>query len=104
MDNPYGTCHARLKGSCPHMEEPPCLTCNGGKPCKDLAIGFSELDIQKYELLVRTTSKSMELAEKHGRDDLKQKNQKNLETFQSILNKLQQGDIIFGNLDRVKRK
>ena len=46
----------------------------------------------------------MELAEKHGRDDLKQKNQKNLETFQSILNKLQQGDIIFGNLDRVKRK
>ena len=75
-----------------------------GNLVKDLAIGFSELDIQKYELLVRTTSKSMELAEKHGRDDLKQKNQKNLETFQSILNKLQQGDIIFGNLDRVKRK
>lgn len=104
MDNPYGTCHARLKGSCPHMEEPPCLTCNGGKPCKDLAIGFSELDVQKYELLVRTASKSMELAEQHGREDLKQKNQKNLETFQSVLNKLQQGDVIFGNLDRVKRK
>ncbi len=104
MDNPYGTCHARLKGSCPHMEEPPCLTCNGGSPCKDLAIGFSELDVQKYELLVKTTSKSMELAEQHGREDLKQKNQKNLATFQSILNMLKQGDIIFGNLDRVKRK
>lgn len=104
MDNPYGTCHARLKGSCPHMEEPPCLTCNGGKPCKDLAIGFSELDIQKYELLVKTTSKSMELAEQHGREDIKQKSQKKLETFQTVLNKLQQGDVIFGNLDRVKRK
>lgn len=104
MDNPYGTCHARLKGSCPHMEEPPCLTCNGGSPCKDLAIGFSELDVQKYELLVKTTSKSMELAEQHGREDLKQKNQKNLETYQSVLNKLQQGDVIFGNLNRVKRK
>ncbi|OPH57139.1 hypothetical protein BC351_25040 [Paenibacillus ferrarius] len=32
-------------GDCPHMEAPPCLTCNGGSPCKDLAIGFSELDV-----------------------------------------------------------
>jgi len=104
MDNPYGTCHARIKGNCPHMDEPPCLTCNGGKPCKDLAIGFSELDIQKYELLVKTTSKSIELADQHGREDLKQKGQRKLDTFQSILNTLQQGDVIFGNLDRVKRK
>jgi hypothetical protein len=37
MDNPYGTCHARLSGDCPYMEAPPCLTCNSGKPCKDLA-------------------------------------------------------------------
>ena len=53
MDNPYGTCHARLKGDCPHMEAPPCLTCNSGSPCKDLAIGFSELDIEKYELHIK---------------------------------------------------
>ncbi|PFK22382.1 tyrosine-type recombinase/integrase, partial [Bacillus cereus] len=39
MDNPYGTCHARLKGNCPYMEAPPCLTCSEGSPCKDLAIG-----------------------------------------------------------------
>lgn len=46
----------------------------------------------------------MELADQHGREDLKQKSQKKLEIFQSILNMLQQGDVIFGNLDRVKRK
>ena len=28
MDNPYGTCHARLSGDCPYMEAPPCLTWN----------------------------------------------------------------------------
>ncbi|MDR4162660.1 transposase, partial [Bacillus paranthracis] len=30
MDIPYGTCHARLKGACPHIEAPPCLTCKSG--------------------------------------------------------------------------
>ncbi|EON70691.1 hypothetical protein [Lysinibacillus sphaericus] len=49
MDNPYGTSHAHLKGNCAHMEAPPCLTCHDGSPCKDLAIDFSELDVQKYE-------------------------------------------------------
>ncbi|MFD4819742.1 hypothetical protein [Peribacillus butanolivorans] len=38
IDNPYGSCRARLNGNCPYAEEPPCLTCNGGSPCKDLAI------------------------------------------------------------------
>jgi hypothetical protein len=33
-----------LSGDCPYMEAPPCLTCNSGKPCKDLAIGFSDLE------------------------------------------------------------
>lgn len=104
MDNPYGTCHARIKGDCPHMDEPPCLTCNGGKPCNHLAIGFSEDDTQKYELLVRTTSKSIKYAEQYGREDIKEKNQKNLETYQSILSTLQKGEIIFGSLERLKRK
>ena len=70
MDNPYGTCHARLKGNCPHMEAPPCLTCNGGSPCKDLAIGFSELDVQKYELHIKTTAKAIEVAKQYGREDM----------------------------------
>ena len=104
MDNPYGTCHARIKGDCPHMDEPPCLTCNGGKPCNHLAIGFSEDDTQKYELLVKTTSRSIDYAEQYGRDDIREKNQKNLEIYQSILSTLQKGEIIFGNLERLKRK
>lgn len=104
MDNPYGTCHARLKGNCPHMEAPPCLTCNGGSPCKDLAIGFSEYDLHKYELHVRTTSKSIEVAKQHGRYDVVEKQVRNLQRYQEILNNIQEGNYIFGRRDRVKRK
>lgn len=104
VDNPYGTCHARINGNCPHAEEPPCLTCNGGSPCKDLAIGFSELDIQKYELLVKTSSRTIEALEQRGRQDIAEKNKKNLDRYQNILNTIQSGKIIFGRLDRIKRK
>ncbi|MEY8741184.1 hypothetical protein AB9M62_17015 [Bacillales bacterium AN1005] len=51
IDNPYGSCRARLNGNCPHTEEPPCLKCNGGSPCKDLAVGLSEMDIAKYNTI-----------------------------------------------------
>lgn len=104
MDNPYGTCHARLKGNCPHMEAPPCLTCNGGSPCKDLAIGFSEDDIHKYELHVRTTSKSIEAAKQYGRNDVVEKQTRNLQRYQEILKNIREGNYIFGRQDRVKRK
>ncbi len=104
IDNPYGTCHARINGNCPHAEEPPCLTCNGGSPCKDLAIGFSELDTQKYELLVRTTTRTIEALEQRGRVDIAEKNKKNLERYENILMTLRAGNIIFGRQDRLKRK
>lgn len=104
IDNPYGTCHARLNGNCPFSEEPPCLTCNGGSPCKDLAIGISELDTQKYQLLIKTTSRTIEALEQRGRSDIAEKNKKNLSRYQSILNTIQNGNIIFGRLDRVNRK
>ncbi|PRT15430.1 transposase [Bacillus toyonensis] len=104
MDNPYGTCHARLKGSCPHMEAPPCLTCNGGSPCKDLAIGFSEYDVQKYELHVKTTTKSIGVAKQYGRDDVVKKQEENLQRYHGILNNIREGNIIFGRQDRMKRK
>ncbi|HHT7238425.1 TPA: tyrosine-type recombinase/integrase [Bacillus cereus] len=104
MDNPYGTCHARLKGNCPHMEAPPCLTCNGGSPCKDLAIGFSEYDVQKYELHVKTTTKSIEVAKQYGRDDVVKKQEENLQRYHGILNNILEGNIIFGRQDRMKRK
>ncbi|MBB6448022.1 tyrosine-type recombinase/integrase [Bacillus benzoevorans] len=105
MDNPYGTCHARLNGNCPHMEAPPCLTCGDNQtPCKDLAVGFSELDKQKYELHVKTTTKAIEIAKQRGREDIAEKNEKNLQRYQNILNTLQEGNIIFGRQARMKRK
>ncbi|MGG3652607.1 tyrosine-type recombinase/integrase [Bacillus pseudomycoides] len=104
MDNPYGTCHARLKGDCPHMEAPPCLTCNSGSPCKDLAIGFSELDIEKYELHIKTTTRAVEVAKQHNREDMVEKHVRNLNRYQGILNNIREGNIIFGRQDRIKRK
>ncbi|EJS68127.1 transposase [Bacillus cereus] len=105
MDNPYGTCHARLNGNCPHMEAPPCLTCGDNQtPCRDLSVGFSELDKQKYELHVKTTTKAIEIAKQRGREDIAEKNQKNLKRYQNILNTLQEGNVIFGRQDRMKRK
>jgi integrase len=104
IDNPYGTCHARINGKCPFAAEPPCLTCNGGSPCKDLAIGFSELDIQKYELLIKTTTKTIEALEQRGRHDMVEKNKKNLERYEKILSTIKEGNIIFGRLERIKRK
>ncbi|RFB46154.1 tyrosine-type recombinase/integrase [Bacillus sp. dmp10] len=105
MDNPYGTCHARLNGNCPHMEAPPCLTCGDNQtPCKDLAVGFSELDKQKYELHIKTTTKAIDIAKQRGREDIAQKNEKNLQRYQNILNTLQEGNVIFGRQARMKRK
>ncbi|MBB6448010.1 tyrosine-type recombinase/integrase [Bacillus benzoevorans] len=105
MDNPYGTCHARLNGNCPHMEAPPCLTCGSNQtPCKDLAVGFSELDKQKYELHIKTTTKAIEIAKQRGREEIAEKNEKNLQRYQNILNTLQEGNVIFGRQDRIKRK
>ncbi|WP_060475846.1 tyrosine-type recombinase/integrase, partial [Geobacillus sp. PA-3] len=104
IDNPYGTCHARINGNCPYAEAPPCLTCNGGNPCKDLAIGFSDSDIKKYELLIETTTKTIKFAEQHGRYDMVEKNKKNLERYKKIFNTIKEGNIIFGRLERIKRK
>lgn len=36
VDTPYGTCMQRKNGRCGFARQPPCLTCNGGKPCRDL--------------------------------------------------------------------
>ena len=104
IDNPYGTCHARINGNCPYSEEPPCLTCNGGSPCKDLAIGFSDLDTQKYELLIETTTKTIGVLENLGREEVVKKNKKNLERYETILSTIQEGRIIFGRLERIKGK
>ena len=104
IDNPYGSCRARLNGNCPYAEEPPCLTCNGGSPCKDLAVGLSEMDIAKYEIHILSTSKMVEVAKQYGREEIAQKNQKNLVRLQEIYNTIKQGNIIFGRIERIQPK
>ena len=102
IDNPYGSCRARLNGNCPYAEEPPCLTCNSGKPCKDLAVGMSEMDSAKYEIHIQSTSKMIEVAKQYGREEIAEKNQD--ERLQDIYKTIKDGNIIFGRIDRVKRK
>lgn len=102
IDNPYGTCHARLNGDCPIAEEPPCLTCNGGSPCKDLAIGFSDLDVNKYELLIQSTTKAIDILTKNGREDVAEKNKQNLKRYKDILQTIKSNKVIFGRQGRIK--
>lgn len=85
-----------MNGNCPYAEEPPCLTCNGGSPCKDLAVGLSEMDVAKHEIHIQSTSKMVEVVKHYGREEIAQKNQKNLDRLQNICNTIKQGNIIFG--------
>ena len=56
MYTPYGTCLPRANGRCSFAKQPPCLTCNGGDPCKDLSVGTFEGDIQKYLVEILCTA------------------------------------------------
>lgn len=62
------------------------------------------MDVQKYELHIKITSKAIEEAKQHGREGMAEKNEKNLLRYQWILTNLQEGNIIFGRQDRIKRK
>jgi hypothetical protein len=104
IDNPYGSCRARVNGNCPYAEEPPCLTCNGGSPCKDLAVGLSDMDVPKYEIHIQSTSKMIEVAKQYGRDEIVEKNQKNLDRLTSIYETIRKGNIVFGQMERIKGK
>lgn len=104
LDNPYGTCRARINGNCPLASEPPCLTANDGKPCFDLAVGMSSFDLRKYELLIETTVKWVEASKEYGREDMVKANEKNLERYQNIYETIKNGNVIFGRFDRVKKQ
>lgn len=104
LDNPYGTCRARVNGNCPLAAEPPCLTANDGKPCFDLAVGMSSFDVKKYELLIETTTKWIEASKEYGREDMVKANEKNLERYQTIYETIKDGNVIFGRFDRMKRQ
>ncbi|HEF5709321.1 TPA: tyrosine-type recombinase/integrase [Bacillus cereus] len=104
LDNPYGTCRARVNGNCPLAVEPPCLTANDGKPCFDLAVGMTNFDIKKYELHIESTTKIIEASKQYGRQDMVEANEKNLERYKNIYDTIKNGNVIFGRFERVKRQ
>ncbi|PFL59141.1 transposase [Bacillus cereus] len=104
LDNPYGTCRARVNGNCPLAVEPPCLTANDGKPCFDLAVGMTSFDVKKYELHIESATKIIEASKEYGRQDMVEANEKNLERYKNIYETIKNGNVIFGRFERVKRK
>ncbi|MCP9278242.1 tyrosine-type recombinase/integrase [Bacillus wiedmannii] len=104
LDNPYGTCRARVNGNCPLAVEPPCLTANDGKPCFDLAVGMTSFDTKKYELHIESTTKIIEASKEYGRQDMVEANEKNLERYKNIYETIKNGNVIFGRFERVKRQ
>ncbi|HFU7058215.1 TPA: hypothetical protein ACGN81_005321 [Bacillus cereus] len=40
----------------------------------------------------------------HGREDIVEKGSRNLKRYEEILSKLQEGNVIFGRMERIKRK
>ncbi|KMQ31452.1 transposase, partial [Bacillus cereus] len=55
-------------------------------------------------LLIKTTSKTMELARQKGRSEMLEKYERNLTRYEDILKTIQKGDIIFGRQERMKRR
>lgn len=104
LDNPYGTCRARVNGNCPLAAEPPCLTANDGKPCFDLAVGMDSFDVKKYELLMESATKNIQVAKEYGREEMVKANEKNLERYLNIYETIKSGNVIFGRFDRMKRQ
>ena len=104
IDNPYGTCRARVNGNCPLAAEPPCLTANDGKPCFDLAVGMTSFDIKKYELHIESATKMIEASKEYGRQDMVETNEKNLKRYQDIYATIKNGNVIFGRFERMKRQ
>jgi hypothetical protein len=46
----------------------------------------------------------IEVAKQYGRDEIAEKNQKNLDRLTSIYETIRKGNIVFGRLERVKGK
>lgn len=101
IDTPYGTCLQRTKGKCAFAKQPPCLTCNAGKPCKDLCVGVFEGDIHKYRILIASTISLIEQAKRFGRDAMARENEELLKTYQDIYQTISGGNLIYGRIDRL---
>jgi integrase len=104
LDTPYGTCRARKNGKCNFAKLPPCLTCNNGSPCKDLEIGLNEKDIDKYNIHIKSTKISIANAKLYNRQEIISENEELLKLYEDIYLTLQNGGIVYGRLDKLKKK
>ena len=62
------------------------------------------MDVPKYEIHIQSTSKMIEVAKQYGRDEIAEKNQKNLDRLTSIYETIRKGNIVFGRMERIKGK
>ena len=104
INTPYGTCMQRANGKCDYAKHPPCLTCNGGSPCKDLCVGAFEGDINKYEILINSTKTMIENAKIYNRTEIVNENEELLKLYEDIYSKISQGNMIYSRLDKLKRR
>lgn len=103
VDTPYGTCLQRSKGKCEYAKQPPCLTCNGGSPCKDLGVGIFEGDIKKYEIHINSVKALLVQAKEYGRTQMIKENEELLKIYEEIYNTIKDGNIVYGNLDKLRK-
>ncbi|MBE6023485.1 MAG: transposase [Cellulosilyticum sp.] len=103
IDTPYGTCLQRTNGKCQFAKQPPCLTCNGGEPCRDLCVGVFEGDIHKYEILINSTKSLITSAKSYNRADMLKENEELLQVYENIYSTIREGNIIYSNLNRLKK-
>ena len=101
VDTPYGTCMQRKNGRCGFARQPPCLTCNGGKPCRDLCVGAFEGDSEKYGILIDSAQRMVNVARKHGREDMAEENESLLRLLQSVKDVIDKGGLIYGHMQRL---
>lgn len=104
LDTPYGTCMQRTNGKCNYAKQPPCLTCNNGKPCKDLFIGAFEGDVKKYEILINSSKTMIENAKLYNREEMVTENEELLQLYENIHSVIHKGNIIYGRIDKLKKK
>lgn len=104
LDTPYGTCMQRKNGKCSFAKQPPCLTCNGGNPCKDLCVGAFEGDTIKYEILINSTKTMIENAKMYNRTEMVSENKELLKLYEDIHSKISQGSMIYSRIDKLKNK
>lgn len=101
IDTPYGICLQRSEGKCSFAMQPPCLTCKGGEPCKDLCIGATSLDAEKYDILIKSAQNMISLANANNKPEMEEENRNLLNRYLVIKEKLNAGAIIYGRPERI---